>query len=50
MSEPNLIGIFDNRARAEGAIDALRYVGFEHEQIGIVTPGGVAALSLRLVS
>jgi len=34
-----VIGVFDNRGKAEGAIDELWHSGFPKEQIGIAAPG-----------
>ena len=31
--------VFDNRGKAESAIDNLWHAGFRHDQIGILTPG-----------
>jgi hypothetical protein len=32
--------VFDTRGQAESAIDELWHMGFAHDQVGIVTPGG----------
>jgi hypothetical protein len=37
--QPPIIAIFDDRGKAQGAIDDLWHAGFRHDQIGILTPG-----------
>jgi hypothetical protein len=34
-----VVGVFDNRGKAESAIDELRHAGFPPEQMGIAGPG-----------
>jgi Heat induced stress protein YflT len=35
--------VFDNRGKAEAAVDNLWHAGFRHDQIGILMPGGGVA-------
>jgi hypothetical protein len=37
-------GIFDDRTKAERAVDELRATGFSRDRIGFLTPG-IAAIS-----
>ncbi len=37
---PLLLGVFPNRELAEGAIDELEHAGYDHNQLGILAPGG----------
>jgi hypothetical protein len=32
--------VFENRGKADSAIDNLWHAGFQHDQVGILTPGG----------
>ena len=38
-TEPAVVGVFEDRLKAEEAVDALEQVGFDHERIGYVIRG-----------
>jgi len=35
-----VVMLFDDRGKAEGAMDELLHAGFQHDQVGIAMPGG----------
>jgi hypothetical protein len=43
MQSTMVTAVFDDRGKAESAIDNLWHAGFRHDQIGILTPGGSVA-------
>src|SRR4051812_22216014 len=40
-THPAVVAVFPTRGQAEGAIDELWHAGFRHDQVGVITPGGV---------
>jgi len=43
MKESLVTAVFENRGKAESAIDNLWHAGFQHDQVGILMPGGRVA-------